>query len=232
MVTAPDADAECGSPAIEPTPTSTPKSELFAWCSRHKVKPPAFALVYSRGTFEGRGALTLPDGSTLRSEIHTTTAKKPIEQAACAELLAALARLFGPEMVPPRPVQKKRPKGAPAAKPSSQEIAANRAAAKEKARHERQERLRKLLEGWSQANAREVLAALKHESFARSVRVRVAAHRGGRMLIEASCERPDGATVHVPPFWATTKEEGEGTAAVELVESIARCAGRSSPAST
>lgn len=189
-----------------------------------------FAFEHSRGTFEGRAALKLPDGATLTTELHTATAKKPVEQAASAELLAVMARLFGPEMVPPRPAKKKT-KGPPVAKPPPEEIAAARAAAKEKARQERQERLQELLEGWSSANAREVLVALKHESFARTVRVRVAAHRGGRVLIEASCERPDGATVHVPPFWAATKEEGEGIAAAELVESIARCAARSTPTS-
>src|SRR5208283_1297398 len=122
---------------------------------------------------------------------------KPMEQAACAELLATMARLFGPEMRPPRPPKKNKPKMSPAEKPSPEAIAAARAAAKERARLER---LRKLLEGWSPSNAGEVLAALKHESYARSVRVHVANHRGGMMLIEASCERPDGSTVHVQPF--------------------------------
>ena len=222
---------------MEPTPKSTesdgtattPKSDLFAWCARHKIKPPVFALERTGSVFEGRAALALPDGSTLRTELHSATAKKPVEQVACAELLAIMARLFGPDMCPPR-APKRKQKMSPAARPSPEAIAAARAAAKERARLERQERLWKLLEGWSPSNAAEVLAALKHESYARSVRVHVANHRGGMMRIEACCERPDGSTVHLQPFWARTKEEGERVAAVQLVESIAQWAALRRPA--
>ena len=210
---------------------TTPKSDLFAWCSRHKIKPPVFELEYTRGVFEGRASLALPDGSALRTEVHTATAKKAVEQATCAELLAIMTRLFGPEMYPPRPPKKNKPKSSPAARPSPDAIAAARSAAKERARLERQERLRKVLEGWSRSNIAEVLAVLKHEGFARSVRIHVASQRGGMMLLEASCERPDGSTVHVQPFWTRTREEGERIAAVQLVESIAQCAAPSAPSS-
>ncbi len=150
---------------------------------------------------------------------------KIVELAASAELLTLLERLLGPETIPPPRAPKKPPKGVP--RPSPEAMVAARELAKAEARRERQEALRRLLSTASSANVRETFTLLKVQHYIRGVRIEVIPSRAGSrvLMMEARCVRPDGATVHVMPFKATSKEAGEAFAIAQLVESIAASAG-------
>ena len=203
-----------------------PKATLFGWCSKRKVPSPVFTMTAAPGNgFEGRAQLTLPDGTLVASNAHPGRSHKIVEHAASAELLTLLERLLGPEMIPPPRAPKKPPKGVP--QPSPEAIVAARELAKVEARRERQEALRRLLSTASSANVRETFTLLKVQGYVRGVRIEVIPARAGSrvLMMEAQCVRPDGATVHVMPFKAASKEAGEAFAIAQLVESIAASAG-------
>ena len=205
------------SPRSAPTSPPSPKSQVFEWCARHKVAPPAFEIAAIRDGFEGRAALKLPDGTTLTTSGHTERAKKPLAHALCGELFAALERLLGPESIPPRPPSRRRPKAkAPAAPPAPQESPAEAAArakaqAKGQAARERHEALRQLLGTVTQDNVRETFAVLKARTYVRSVRIRVTQQRGANLQMarlrgarhSKSCQRADGRTPNHASYAAT-----------------------------
>jgi hypothetical protein len=176
--------------------------------------------------FEGRAQLKLPDGTLLASSAHLGRSHKTVEHAVCAELLALLERLLGPEMnLPPALPRAKKPKGVQ--RPSPEAMLAARELAKAQARRERQESLVRLLSTASSANVRETFTVLKARGYVRNVRIEVVAPRAGSraLMMEAQCIRPDGTTVHVMPFKAPSKAEGEAFATAQLLESVAACVG-------
>ena len=215
-------DEENAASASPAPPNASPKGDLFEWCSKTKVRVPVFTIASVTTGFEGSAELTLPDRSKLSSGLHRAPGRKALEHAACAELLGLLRRILGPEMRPPPPPRKtKKPCGGP------DEIAAARALAKEQARQKNEAVLHRLLSSATPANAGETLQALKNRGYVRRVRIEVTAQRrrGALLVMQALCVRPDGATVHVPPFEVPNRLEGESIAMEKILRSVAASVG-------
>ncbi len=222
----PSPTAEAAGPAKV---SSSPKGEMFEWCAKHKLAPPTFQVTAVRDGFEGAAELQLPDGTKLTTNVQTARAKKLLEHAACADLLAALDRLLGPERIPPRrPSRRSRKDNTSApAKPEEtpeQARARAKALAKEQALRERQETILRLLATVTPATVRETFTVLKSRGYVRSVRIR-AEQWGVVYRMEAQCVRPDGSTVHLMPFKAPSRTDGETSAMAQMLESVATCVG-------
>lgn len=219
----PSVDEENGASATRATPNASPKGNLFEWCSKTKVCVPVFMIASATTGFEGSAELTLPDRSKLSSGLHRAPGRKALEQTACAELLSLLRKILGPEMRPPSPPRKtKKSRGG-----GPDELAAARALAKEQARQKNEAILHRLLLSATPSNADETLQALKNRGHVRGVRIEVTAQRrrGALLIMQARCVRLDGSTVHVPPFEAPNRREGESVATEKILRSVAASIG-------